>query len=545
MFKNIKIDPFLLLATPILIFLIFANLGNQFLWYDEAQNAVLAKSVIAHGYPKASIGNFLVQTDETYGPGLAYIAQPWLQNYLCAFSFILFGESNTTARVLFAILGFLSLYLLYYLAKRLFEDTFLARLTFFIAATSVPFLLHLRQSRYYSLTIFLTLILLITYLDFLDKRKARGAVFVLVSFLLFHANFGSAIGVLGALFIHYLLIERYPDPKRFIKLYIWTFCLILPWVFIYKIWSQGAEGNFFSSLATNAKFYLSKINGYFFPYRFLIVALFFIHIVQRFILRRKIDAGMDARAKKGLIFIGFVFAVNLIFLLFVDFSSVRYIIYVIPLLFMAEAFIIKRVYIWNKFVGLACAFLLCFTNVLNTSIFPLLLRPALPLISGISNRFYNSKVIGAKDHKRIEKELKKLARKAKVRTYFFDYVYEITHDYDGPMEGVVRYLLKHSKPGETVKTHSFNANPIYLYTGLNVDIDFSKETYPEWIFLRDYWTENTFYDTAYFRKIKKRYKRIDLDYPDIWWENRPDDLSHHYFRTASSGKKISIYRKKR
>jgi len=165
--KKTHVDIFLFIITPVLLFLCFWNLGDQYLWYDEAQTAVLTESVLEYGYPRALIGDFLVSTDEQYGIGGSYIAQPWLQNYICAVPFILFGKSNTNARILFSLFGFLSFYLSYAVAYRLFQNKAIARLTVVLAVASVPFLLHIRQCRYYSLTIFFTLLLLISYLRFL------------------------------------------------------------------------------------------------------------------------------------------------------------------------------------------------------------------------------------------------------------------------------------------------------------------------------------------------------------------------------------------
>jgi len=547
MLRIVKINPFLLAITPVLLFLLFWNLGNQYLWYDEAQNAVLAESVLTYGYPRALIGDFLVSTDETYGIGASYIAQPWLANYVSALAFILFGKSNMSARIFFASFGILSFYLLYALSHRLFKDRFLSAITLFIAATSVPFLLHLRQCRYYSLTIFFTLALLLAYLKFLEEEKYSSILFITASFFLFHANFGILIAVLAALFIHFFVMEKgnAPMASRFLGLYAWLSFLLVPWVFIYKIWTQGAEGNIFSSVISNAKFYLSKINGYFFPYRFLIAASALIVAVKKFFLKEKIRFQLEGRDKKSVLFIVLIIVVNWVFLWFVDFNSMRYMIHIAGLFFIIEAVILKRVFAWNKILGIIFLFLLCFTNLLNTSIFALAARPAVPVLSKANSLAQEAGAISKRTNKKIAKELAKLADKARVKLYFFDYLYEITHDYDGPMEGVVKYLKKNSIPGEAIKTHSFNANPLFFYTGLAVDTDFSVETYPEWIFLRDYWTEESFYDTAYFREIERRYEKVELDYPDIWWENRPDDLAHHYFRTAPAKRKISIYRRVR
>ena len=145
---------------------------------------------------------------------------------------------------------------------------------------------------------------------------------------------------------------------------------------------------------------------------------------------------------------------------------------------------------------------------------------------------------------KIGKELGKIPKKAEIKSYFFSYLYEITHDYDGPIEGVVKYLKVNAKPGDTIKTGIFNRNHLFFYTDLNIDSDFSKEDYPEWIFVRSYWTSDAFYETAYFKKIKEKYEKIDLNYPDIRWENRPGDMSFHYFKTAPLRKKITLYRRK-
>jgi len=534
-----KVDPFLLIITPFLLFLLFCNLGNQYLWHDEVQTAVLSNSVLEYGYPRALIGNFLVVTDETYSIGTSYVAQPWLQNYLCALSFLFFGESNWSARVLFALFGFFSFYLLYALALRLFQNKLIARIAVFIGATSVPFLLHLRQCRYYSLNIFLTLIILITYFRFLEKKRYSSVLFVTVSFFLFHANYGCFIPVLGSLFVHYFFINKeFTLKKEFIILYLWVFCLSFPWAFVYKIWEQG--GSFTtSSLIHNAKFYLSKINAYFFPYRFLIAVL-----IGILIIKRRLKFNLKDYEKKSLIFLLLVILINWGFLWFADADMLRYLIHIAILFFIVEAFLLVRVLNWNKFVGALLVLMICFTNLLNTSLFYGILKPTVPIMLKADRIACQKGIISGEVSKKIEKELGKITEKAQVHAYFLSFLYEITHDYDGPIEGIAEYLNQNAKPGETIKTNIFNRNHLFFYTDLNIDSDFSKEIYPEWVFLRSYWTSKAFYETSYFKNIEKRYKKIELDYPDIWWENRPGDMSFHYFKTAPLKKKVVIYRRK-
>ncbi|MGB2706477.1 MAG: glycosyltransferase family 39 protein, partial [Candidatus Omnitrophota bacterium] len=475
----------------------------------------------------------------------SYIAQPWLQNYVCAASFLLFGESNTSARIIFALFGLLSFYLIYVLAYRLFEEKILARISVIIAATSVPFLLMLRQCRYYSLTVFLSLALLIFYVNFLERKKFSSIFFVATSFFLFHANFGCLIPLLGAIFVSFVLLERKRKLfAQFLKMYVWIFILLLPWAIIYKIWSESISTPS-SLIIHNAKFYLSKVNHYFLPYRSVAIILITLLVFKwRSRVLRIVRDFFGTKKGKSVIFLNLICLVNWFFLWFADANSARYIIHVAPLLFIFAAFLIWRSMEWSKILAGFLLIVLCFSNLLHDSFFYVAAKPFVPLVLKASAWARDKGVISVRFDKKVIKEVARIADKANIKAHFFDYLYEITNDYDGPMEGVVKYLRQNAKPGETIKTHLFNANPLFYYTDLKVDTDFTKETYPEWIFLRDYWTEDTFYKTEYFKNIEKRYDKIELDYPDIWWENRPDDMSHHYFKTAPLEKKISLYRRK-
>lgn len=532
-----KIDPFLIAVIPVLAFLLFWNLGNQFLWYDEAETAVLADSILSRGYPSAEIKGFVISTEESYGPGLSFIAQPWLESYVAAASFAMFGKSEWSARLPFALFGFFSFFLLYAAAARLF-DCRTARIAVIIAAANVPFLLHLRQCRYYSLVVFFTLALLLAYLDFIEGRKHSRPVFTVLSFLLFQANFGCFVPVLAALLIHFFSAKRDRGAvKSFLVMYAWVFALVLPWAFLYKIWMQGGEGGF-AEVLRNAKFYLSKINEYFFPYRFAALAL----AAAWAFGRRHFRFGENE--KRALLFLSIIIAVNWVMLWFADFNSARYVIHIAGLFFIIEAFLAARLLDWNRQTGAVMLALLCFTNVLSGPVFYLPVRGLAPLVRNWTGLAVDKGILSRKYAGKVEKELGRAVKKSAVRCYFCDYIYEITHDYDGPLEGVVKYLRVHAKPGDTIKTHSYNDKSLLYYTDLRLDVDFSKESYPEWVYLRDYWNDDSFYRTEYFGNIRKRYQKIELEYPDIRYENRPDDLTYHHFRTAPLTRRATLYRRK-
>src|SRR5688572_6524650 len=76
-------------------YLLFANLGRNYLWEDEGDTAVLARNILRHGLPVAWDG--VTFTDPDYGQreafGFVMVSHPWLQYYAAAASFAVFGET--------------------------------------------------------------------------------------------------------------------------------------------------------------------------------------------------------------------------------------------------------------------------------------------------------------------------------------------------------------------------------------------------------------------------------------------------------------------
>ncbi|MGB2961084.1 MAG: glycosyltransferase, partial [Candidatus Omnitrophota bacterium] len=86
----------IIIITIVAAVLILANLGNQYLWQDEAETAMLAKNILRFGYPKAwdemNLVNPAIRTG--YGENHAWLYHPWVQFYIAALSFLLFGTST-------------------------------------------------------------------------------------------------------------------------------------------------------------------------------------------------------------------------------------------------------------------------------------------------------------------------------------------------------------------------------------------------------------------------------------------------------------------
>ena len=154
------------------LFLIFKNLSNNYLWQDEAESAVLARSILEFGYPRAYDGTNIINPNIYSGFGKEYQWKfhPWAHFYLISLSHIISGENAFSSRLPFAILGFLSIIIVFLLAKKLFKKDNIALLSVLFLSTSIPFILHVRQCRYYGLQIFLVLTIIWIYLNILEKK---------------------------------------------------------------------------------------------------------------------------------------------------------------------------------------------------------------------------------------------------------------------------------------------------------------------------------------------------------------------------------------
>ena len=133
-----------------------------------------------------------------------------------------------------------------------------------------------------------------------------------------------------------------------------------------------------------------------------------------------------------------------------------------------------------------------------------------------------------------------------------DFVHEITHDFDGPIEGIVRFLENRAQAGDTVAI-SYGDMPLKFYTDLRVlggltGEDLAQAAGAEWIILR----KHTF--TKVDREVKQalidhvepgEYVEFRIRFPDTAFENRPDPRFHRYRTAPSNHPRVVIYGRQR
>jgi len=223
--------------------LIFTNLGSDYLWEDEGDTAALASNILKFGVPKAWDGGAFLDSDHgaRLNRDLVMVTHPWIQYYLTAASFLVFGENTFAARIPFAIAGWMSILFVYLFVWRLFGN----RLTAFSAATllvfSVQFLLYAKQCRYCALNMLLVVWLFWT---FFKMNSARDCVlFILASVFLFHTHpYGIApVVALGALSLIY---RPFVIQRRWILFATPAIALLtLPWLALSSLSSSGSALN--------------------------------------------------------------------------------------------------------------------------------------------------------------------------------------------------------------------------------------------------------------------------------------------------------------
>ena len=219
-----------LLSAPLFLF----GLGNTYLWQDEAQTALLARSVLKHGVPMVGQGaeslSAVMGTDA--GVGGIYFQVSWLQAYLTAASFSLFGESSWAARIPFALAGWLCVPLVAW-AMRQVGAARAARFAALLVALNVPFIVAARQARYYALTSALVLLVTGTYGGLSRGTTLRFVAFAAAASMLVVSFDVTAIGVLGALALHKLIVSLSAEERldrRFWMAWGVAFLLLIGWL---------------------------------------------------------------------------------------------------------------------------------------------------------------------------------------------------------------------------------------------------------------------------------------------------------------------------
>jgi 4-amino-4-deoxy-L-arabinose transferase-like glycosyltransferase len=479
--------------------LLLTNLGNHYLWQDEAQTALIAGTVLETGLPRGrdGVNSFSQEFGVEYGENGIWKWHTWLSFYLCAASLGLLGPTTLAARLPFALFAIATVVLSYFTSRSLWRDRRAAAFSATLLTLCVPFLILSRQCRYYSVAAFFTLTALLAYTRLRPGERVWAGTLFVAGTLLFHTHYVYCATLLATLLAHSLFLDR----RRFAPVLAVSAGVTLfnaPWIHWFSSIRYGENyAGRMLDLGLTAEIGLrlvTQLVDYFFHPVFVAIAIGFavVHAVRR-------EPILAVRMRKPVWLVVLFCGVNISFLAIAAPSG--YFRYLMPL--AAPLFLL---------VG--------------------------ALMSALSRR---SKLLTGVA----------LAIWLALGSLHL-FVYELTHDFDGPIEGIVKTLQAFGEPGQVVAVN-YGDLPIKFYTGMRVvggltgeDLEAARDA--DWIILRkdNVGAEE---DLRIRRFLAARlqsggYEGIEIEYPDTPFENR-EDPGLHRFRTQQGVKKVRLYRRRR
>ena len=506
--------------------LIFSALDNRVLWMDEAETALLGRSILDHGVPTAFDGRNLVSQEvgQEYGSNYVWRWTPWLDKYIAAGAFAVLGESTFSARFPFALLGLLCVISVYPLALALFRDRWIGVLAMAFLALSVPFILHVRQCRYYSPAILCTIWVLYFFVGMARGRRFAVVGFVAAMTVLVQASILNAAATAVAL-VPCVLVCRFDAPALRRAALAAALVLLLNAPSIYLFSPATAEPRVYRVWDT-IRVHLALTNRYTFP----VVTLPLFLALAWWARRRPLVESWAWRPFLVLVvFLGsYLLAVTA-----APWFFYRYTVGLLPVAGVLLAFMCARVLRWSRLVGAPITACLLLTAMAHM---------ALPL----PQPFF---------------KLNELAKRRSFRVYdvFFplgNVVHELTRPYPGPMELLLN-LLAHSAKATDRVFISYGDLIVVFYTGLEVrggqtgrPLEGWPE--PEWIIIR---YPFSFVDRPVHRAETERkqawvqlilntnhYVAMPSPATDTPWDNIPEPHLHWY-RAPEGGPPMGVARR--
>lgn len=475
-------------------FLLLTNLDDHYLWQDEAETALVARTILSHGYPIGTDGKNSFSQDIAGDRGKydAWRLHPWLQFYIAAASIDLFGSNTFAARFPFALFGIAVLVATYFFTEELFGNEKIALTATGLLACSIPFVLLCRQSRYYSLLIFFSLATAWMYRRFMNRKKFALPSFVIAASLCFHSFYPGFLVLPFGLGIHAVVFYR-QRLKPLFKAFGLIALINFPWFLWFRAY-PGVRRSIYNPSAIGERLaaFTADIGDFVFsPWLLAVIpVLAVIHHLDRDRLGIDLKAWCAPVALPVLLVIATV-----VFFAIPTHTFFRYLGPAVPLLCILAALIVYAAFRAHVLFGTAVAVFLISTQ---------------PLAA-----FYG----------------------------------ELSKDYTGPMEAASRYLNAHAAPDDIVLV-TYGDLTLKFYTKLRILGGYTGENLEparnaDWVIIRKH--NNSPYETPVRRFIAEnidlsKYEKIVLDAPDIAFENRECPRLHRY-RTDKNEDNVILYKR--
>lgn len=479
------------------------GLGAQPLWQDEAQTALLARTVLDHGVPRGTDGrNFFSQElGKEYAADHVWRWHTWLSFYVTAASLALLGETSFAARLPFALAGILCVGLCFAVGRALWRDPLAGAAGGALCALSVPFLIFSRQARYYTLAALLFLGAVLAY-EKLEAGGRRAALWLFAcTFLLFHTHYVYAAALLASLVVHAAWRER-GRLRTVARVALAVGVLNLPWIVWFSAVRPGGEA-YLASVLDLPKALRFALDYLLLLDRFLPAWLLAAPALVAVLRWRRGEApfALDPRIASGVALIITACGVTIAVLAVLSpLLFYRYLAPIAPLLFVLGGLLLATLLRHARLLGVAALLVVLATSSLDRHLF------------------------------------------------------ELRGDLDGPIEGIVAFLDAHAAP-EDVVAISYGDLPLKFHTPHRVVGGLTGENLPDlgevrWLIPRAH--VNTDADRRIRRALLDevradpgRFVRHRLDAPDLPFENREDPALHRFGPAPAGAPRVQIFERLR
>lgn len=453
------------------VFVMLPGLDRPAFWQDEAETALLARSINQNGYPSAWDGRNIVtqlsgnDSNEDFVWGFT----PWLPFYITAGSFKILGESNFAGRLPFVVIGILSLIGLYVFVLRLGYGRAVAVLSSVFLLLNMQFILYSRQCKYYSI-----LFLVPPFLFFVYQGISRSIIhfllFIILILILFYTNYVSLFTLVAGLTFYTIFMVRSGGEKRFLIRYIvaGAIALVLALPF-FLVSGPGVSSSLISSLPTFVGYFVKLARHIWYFNNMVFGLILFIPLIMFY--KKSIFNGDEKRL------IGFILWMIVpawLVLPLLNQDVFRYNLHLIPLFCILLAFLTVGFFRRSKVVGAVFLVLILTTNIFSN--LPSIVLNGAFRITGVEfapkgktiAKIFRSDV--AKTQEYLDKFDAELRKMTPVRVVTRDvlkgeyaaYFNELTTNYPDALEKVVTFLGENAKEGEIVYAN-FDLLPLMYY----------------------------------------------------------------------------------
>ncbi|OGM09095.1 hypothetical protein A2159_01375 [Candidatus Woesebacteria bacterium RBG_13_34_9] len=517
------------------------------MWGDEAETALYARRILKFGYPKVHDGKNTY--DQHMVPGDVavikkydlYSIEMWGQYYFGAIGEYFaqqttdFYSKTAILRSSFAIMGILGIFILPILFFLIFKNSqkkLLALLLYIIIQLfSISLILHIREVRSYSLSVFLSSLSILFFYIYNLKRKINSLwyfLLLLLTLFLLGNTFPPAYLGMTVSFVTYILLKNFnSDLSEFVKNILKKETLIalspivlsvflyLPIIIFFET-SKAAQAAFLSMNYNLSvyKSYLLRIIVFLAKYHLLYIAIY-LKIIRYFQSKgnkKQVQENQLKEYDKLSFLLTLILIVNLFTIPMTPFLFERYFVFLQPLLSMIVVVDLFGVYEFIKGNNQSDQG----NNVLAIHFYIIFLLFILTQITNFDN---------LKGH-----------------------IYELTHKYEGPMDKVIFYIKdKYPHPENISIFTPIEQTELIYYLNSKVLCDDSINCYkdPPDIFIpRNYLSSKDLWK-RYDNYIKEaRYSKITLDIRDYPVNNIPEfslTLRHLYKTPFESDPNYQLY----